>query len=222
MAEIEELLVKLKELDPETGTGEKQCTRCHESKPINEFDVQRRSRDGLQCWCKTCRRDYRKAYREHNIEHVRKIERESNYRAGRGKPMMTNPDCGVYLGIYIAERVLAGVFGHINRMPNNNQGYDFICGKGYKVDVKSATLSKYGPNSWSFTIRKNTTADYFLILAFDNRRDLNPEHIWMIPGVNLSMKEKAMISRSTLDKWAQWERPIERVIACCDRLKGET
>ncbi len=34
--------------------GHKRCARCGESKPASEFFINRRTRDGLQSWCKTC------------------------------------------------------------------------------------------------------------------------------------------------------------------------
>lgn len=30
------------------------CTKCHEPKPESDFSADRRRRDGLRCWCRTC------------------------------------------------------------------------------------------------------------------------------------------------------------------------
>ena len=96
--------------------------------------------------------------------------------------MENNKSCSQYLGIHIAERILSHIFHNVEQMPYNNPGYDLICGNGYKIDVKSVCHVKDIPNKWNFPIRRNKIPDYFLCLAFDNREDLNPKHIWLIPG----------------------------------------
>ena len=103
-----------------------------------------------------------------------------NHKNGICLPMSENKSCSNYLGIVVSERYLSKVWDNVTRMSNNNKGYDFICGKGFKVDVKSGCLCKN--NGWSFHIRRNKIADYFLLLGFDNREDLNPLHIWLIKG----------------------------------------
>ncbi|SIG06434.1 Uncharacterised protein [Mycobacteroides abscessus subsp. abscessus] len=40
---------------------EKTCTRCHLTKAGGEFGKHTRSSDGLQCWCKACKRDHYEA-----------------------------------------------------------------------------------------------------------------------------------------------------------------
>ena len=129
----------------------------------------------------------------------------------------TNPKCSVYLGVYVAERILADVFNNVERMPNGNTGFDFICGKGYKIDVKSACLGEKS-NHWQFQIRQNTIADYFLLLAFDNRNDLNPVHLWLIPGHVLNHQKGTSIAVSTLDRWSEYELTdkLDKVIKCCN------
>jgi hypothetical protein len=59
---------------------EKQCGRCGETKPIEEFH--RRSRgDGRQPWCKTCRRAYDSAYstRTSSRRRARRAERKREF-----------------------------------------------------------------------------------------------------------------------------------------------
>jgi len=107
-------------------------------------------------------------------------------------------------------------------MPTGNPGYDFLCSKGYKIDVKSATKSK-SRNGWMFKISKNRIADYFLLLAFDNRENLNPQHLWLIPAVILNDKKNTTIAPSTLEKWSKYEldNKLNDVIACCTTLRGD-
>lgn len=95
-----------------------------------------------------------------------------------------NKNCSLYLGVHVAERVLSYIFKNVQKMPMKNQGYDFVCGKGFKIDVKSGVLQykKDGSVIWYFHTKKNIIADYFLFIAFDNRTDLNPCHIWLIEG----------------------------------------
>lgn len=39
----------------DVGTGEKQCARCREVKPVGSFDRQRSQAGGYNCYCKACR-----------------------------------------------------------------------------------------------------------------------------------------------------------------------
>lgn len=118
-------------------------------------------------------------------------------------------------------------------MPLNNPHYDFICGKGYKIDVKSACLSYpktniakgkyikvYNPY-WIFLIRKNPIADYFLLLAFSDRETLEPIHIWLIPASKINTKSGITITNTpkALRKWQPYEKPLDKVIHCCNRLR---
>ena len=129
-----------------------------------------------------------------------------------------NKLCSTYLGVYIAERILSYIYLNVERMSYSNHGYDFICGNGYKIDVKSACERK-NRHGWGFIIKKNTIADYFLCIAFDNRENLNPQHIWLIPGNILNDKISGNISESTLNRWQQYEQPLDKVISCCNIMK---
>ena len=108
-------------------------------------------------------------------------------------------------------------------MPYGHKGFDFFCNKGKKIDVKSACI--YIDNrgnrsdSWSFHIHRNSIADYFLCLAFDNREDLNPLHIWLIPGHIVNHLKGATIAESTLSKWDEYKLDINKVATCCNSMK---
>jgi len=144
---------------------------------------------------------------------------KKSFRNGGSK---SNKKCPLFLGVTVAENVLSKIFVNVIRMPNGNIGYDFICSKGYKIDVKSATKMKSG-NAWRFDIKKNRIPDYFLVLAFDNRENLTPEHLWLIPGEILNEKVGTSISPSTLEKWQEYEldSKLNDVIVCCTTLKGD-
>jgi 5-methylcytosine-specific restriction endonuclease McrA len=74
----------------------KTCTRCQEIKPVEAFSKWNRQ-DGYQNYCKVCNSEYRKEYktrpgkreeqqtrkqrwRQNNLEHARRLDRESKYR----------------------------------------------------------------------------------------------------------------------------------------------
>jgi hypothetical protein len=139
--------------------------------------------------------------------------------------MSENKKCSDYLGVYIAERALSKFFDNIKRMPVGNPGYDFVCGKGFKIDVKSSCLhhTSVSASNWGFDISRNTIADYFLCLAFDNRESLNPMHVWLIPGNVINMKRQVRIANSDrgLCSWLEYERPIDKVVACCSQMNPE-
>ena len=132
----------------------------------------------------------------------------------------SNKTCPIYLGIVVAERVLAEVFNNTKRMPYGNPDYDFICGQGYKIDVKSSCL-RNGGKYWAFSISRNTVADYFLCLAFDDRDSLTPMHLWIVPGRDINHLHVASISKRSIDKWKKYEltNKINQVIDCCNNMK---
>ena len=162
---------------------------------------------------------YYEDHREIILERDR-IKYENLSTSGGSK---TNKDCASYLGVYIAEQLLSNVFKTVQHMPNCNPGYDFICGKGFRVDVKSGCIykSKEQSEHWQFKIRHNKIADFFLCIAFDNRIDMNPLHLWLIPGNILSHLSATNISKSTIEKWSEYEQSLDKVLECCNTMKGD-
>lgn len=115
----------------------------------------------------------------------------------------------VILGVEIAENMLAKIFKTAKHMPNCNPGYDFICGSGKKIDVKASTIMNgYSTDKWHFNIYRNDVPDYFLLMAFDTRTDLNLEYVWLVPGHIVNTKTGVTISRNTVEKWKQYEKVI--------------
>lgn len=213
----------------------KLCPKCNELKDENDFSKHKTKKDGLQWKCKECMKEYNKEYRQLNqnktreyskkynkkyrqLNHKKILEKKKEYRhAHRIGSLSENKNCSCYLGIHIAEGLVAKYFKNPLRMPQRNPGYDFICSNGYKIDVKSSTLTI--PNRWIFTIKKNKIADYFLCLAFDNRSDLNLIHVWLFPGHVINNAEKISSIPSTTSKWLQYEKPIDDMKVCCETLK---
>lgn len=151
-----------------------------------------------------------------------------NHRTGLCRPMNEAIDSSQYLGVYVAERALSGLFDHVERMPFGNPKFDFICGKGFKIDCKSACTQyskRYdSPGQWHFNVNRNTIADYFLCLAFNNREALEPQHVWLIPGHAINDHVGFGISNTprSLAKWSKYERPLDRVLARCSEMRSET
>ena len=73
-----------------------------------------------------------------------------------------------------------------------------------------------------FAIRHNTEADYFLFLLFDDRENLTPMHVMLVPGVTVNHRAAVSIvnTHKGLAKWGQCERPLERVVCCCEQIRG--
>lgn len=157
--------------------------------------------------------------------------RERSHITGKTQPALENKKCAHYLGD-VAEKYLSKIFDNVTRMSYGNSGYDFICGKGFKIDVKSACIklcSHSNSNTFSFRIRHNKIADYFLLLAFDNRKSLNPKHIWLIKN-NEIIREKKFneydtfcITMSKTNDFKKYELndKLEILINYCNTLKNK-
>lgn len=148
--------------------------------------------------------------------------RDRRYRAGVYTPMSANKACALFLGVHVAERVLSHTFKDVKKMPMNNPGYDFICNRGKKIDVKSSCLRCGGVKSvrWSFGIKKNQIADYFLCLAFDNRESLNPKHIWLIPAGVVNHQYTVSIATTKIQKWNAYELDkVDDLVTCCETMR---
>lgn len=164
-------------------------------------------------------------YQDHKKDR-KKYHKEWYERIGREKaghlPMYKNKLCPSYLGVVIAERLVRHLFDDVETMSMHNPGFDFVCNRGKKIDVKSSsTRFRNGKfPRWIFEINHNNTADFFICVAFDNRTDLNPLHMWMIPGHILSKQGSARISLSTICKWNKWKMDINDAQICCTELKN--
>lgn len=131
-----------------------------------------------------------------------------------------NRYCPSFLGINVAEHVLSNVFKNVVRTPMGNKGFDFWCDNGFKIDVKSSCQLKNRHPAWAFNIHHNKIADYFLCIAFDNREDLNPLHLWLVPGNKANHRSKLSVSANTLSKLDKYKLDINKTITCCDAMKS--
>ena len=158
-----------------------------------------------------------KKWYKNNIDKVREFYIRTRKNKG-GLSMSENKECSSHYGVHINERLLKHYFNDVEVMPYGNPGYDFICNNGWKIDGKGSFTGDKG--CWVFGIKRNTTADYFFCVAYDNRQDLNILHIWLLPGDKFNHHVTARISKSTINKWAEYEQPIGKVIACCDSMRS--
>ena len=214
----------------------KRCSYCGETKPLSEFGIYKSGRrEGHpRSRCHECdkltARIWKSQHREHVEEYNRTWKKEHpkwdinrRHQLGKCRPQSEAKDCPNYLGICVAERVLSRYFDKVTKMPTNNPGYDMVCGKGFKIDVKSACERKAKTsNGWQFSIARNKIADYFLCLAFDNRSSLNPVHVWLIPSSICNSFSGLWITDSDkgLKKYEKYERPLDKVISCCNNIKN--
>ncbi len=93
-------------------------------------------------------------------------------------PIRENRKNTRFIGVYIAESSVNKLFEGSQRMRLRNPGYDIICNKGYKIDVKASTLS--ATNTFGFHIHENRIADYLILIGYNNIIELKPLHIWII------------------------------------------
>ena len=168
--------------------------------------------------CKSCNDKSVTQWRKANPEKARVIQIRHDRKRGE-RPMGENKECAAYLGVYVAEGILSQAFKNVQRMPYGNPGYDFKCSNGFLIDVKSACKGKT-QNGWRFRIDHNVVADYFLCLAFDNRENLNPLHVWLIPGAKLNHLKGTSIAPSTIHKWDAYRLDITKVMMCCDAMRS--
>jgi len=136
-----------------------------------------------------------------NSSHFLKEWRHDN---GIQVSLEENKNCAHYLGTHIAERqygriILPEIFGEIiEEMPYGNPKYDFIVINDVKIDIKSCCIREnHGWYGWEPHVRFNDIADYFVILAFDNRTDLNLLHVWSI-GRNEIIREEKFYNRDSI------------------------
>lgn len=197
-------------------TENKTCRVCGVELTDGNWSTSRRKkRDYI---CKECHHAANQAWRKANPEKYRAQSTKHNRNKGM-RPFNENKECTQYLGIHVAERVLSHVFKDVQVMPMHNPGYDVICNQGKMIDIKSSCQRKNG--SWAFHIERNTTADFFLCLAFDNREDLNPLHVWLISGNNLNHLTTAAISEDAIHKWDEHRLDISKIYECCDAMRAE-
>ena len=198
------------------------CTKCGENKDISQFYFYKTlTRKGKPFpYCIDCGKLRTKNWTLKNPGHSAK----RSHISGMSLPMNKNRTCPKYLGEVVAEGLLSAIFEHVEKAPMNNPGWDFICGKKKRIDCKSSCLRQDSRTIlWGFEINKNDKCDYFLCIAFDDRENLNPLHVWLIPGdvINHLVCLSITDSSKSLYKWKKYEKSLDKVLTCCAILKGD-
>lgn len=105
-------------------------------------------------------------------------------------------------GVHIAENIFKGMYP--KAIPAKwKDKYDFIL-NGARIDVKGSSISRK-THDWRFSIRRNTGCNIFALMAFDNAKDRNLVHLWMIPTALISHLTGVSISEATASKWSEYE-----------------
>ena len=167
--------------------------------------------------CKTCHTERVRQWQIKNPEKAKAIWTRVSRKHGH-HPFDEDRECSMFLGVHVAEQVLSHVFKDVEKMPMHNPGFDLICNHNKLIDVKSACKRK-DRNEWQFNIRHNPIADYFLMLAFDNREDLNPMYVWLVPSEKVNHLMTTSISQSTIHKWDAYRLDISKISQCCDAMR---
>lgn len=131
--------------------------------------------------------------------------------------MTKNKKCPKFLRISIGGRLCKHYFRDVEIMPRSERGYDIVCNKGKKIDVKMscATLKKNSKNqSFNFKIEKNKTADHFILIALDNGNDINILNLWIVPAHEINNKSNITTSIKTMHKWDKWKRDNVELKIC--------
>lgn len=190
------------------------CRVCN-----TKLDSTNRGTSSYQNMCKQCKAKEKRRWRAANPMKNKAAGARARLKAGH-RPYNKNRSCSSFLGVHVAERVLSKVFKEVKQMPMNNQGYDIVCNRNKKIDIKSACLSPDKKTMrWGFHIERNTIADYFLCIAFNDRDDLTPQHVWLIPGHKVNHLVGVQIRNATLKKWEAYEIDVTKTLRCCDTLK---
>jgi len=113
------------------------------------------------------------------VDRYRDHQREYRWNKGICEPSEFNKGCPSHFGEF-TENLMIQTFEDAIKMPYGNPGYDWICKRGDKIDNKGRCLDYVeGYPGWSYPIRYNNIADWFILSAWDDRDSLNPLHVWI-------------------------------------------
>lgn len=192
------------------------CWTCGNELPIIEFKNTHKNKGYLR-HCRKCRYKAQANWKRRHPNN----QRDWCHRTGFCRPVYEAKETPQYFGVCIAETLVLKYFSEVKRMPYANPGYDFICKSGYKIDVKSSCLLSC--NAWHFGTKRNKIADYFILLAFYNRTDINLMHFWIVPGSFGADKQAIVVRNSTrsLKRLLSYEKPLDKIEMVCSIIKKE-
>lgn len=186
---------------------------------------------------------------------------------GKRIPMSENEDCSLYFGVVkgeeVVKRYFETVFEYVEKLNPTHRWFDFLCrnptqefismyghlgiekNKEYKIQTKVSSLDCY--NCLCFSIKYNQNVDFFILIGFDNRDNLNTVNMWLIgkeemirarelkngrgyiittkslwnrSSLNIYMNTKSKMSYVYFDKYALTDQ-IDRFCKICKEFKEE-
>lgn len=193
------------------------CVVCGENKIHQAFGM------CAKCYGKKYRSEHKERVIEIRVAYSAKykdliLKRSEDSRREKGElSYIDNKNCSVHLGVFVGEKIFSTLYPNAVHMPAGNPGYDFVCRNGAKIDIKTSTL--HTGDRWGFNIDKNILADFFVCIAFDNRIDLNPLHIWMFPSNDVCAFSTITACANTLSKWDKYKMDINKVVKCYNNIR---
>lgn len=151
---------------------------------------------------------------------------ENDWEKGKRLPMSIKEDCSVNFGVYKGEELfkiyLSTIFERVVHMKYGNKCFDFKCrnpkqefidnyhitiekNKEYRIQSKVSSLTD---DCFAFTIDNNENTDFFILVGFDNRYNLNVVSIWLI-GIDEMIRAGTRNNGYTIKKI--WDRRVLRI-----------
>lgn len=132
--------------------------------------------------------------------------------------------CTLFQGL-LAEHLMKILYPGCERMPSQTHGYDYRL-DNIKIEVKSSAIHKNSCGTrWGFKTDHNDIADTLILVAFDDRIHLAPQHAWAINARSVNHLGAIYIQNSTrgLDRWRFAEITGEKfndLCIECDRMRS--
>lgn len=168
----------------------KKCSRCKSFRVLTDFSKRKKSRDGLNSWCKLCFSEHRKASRIVNRKHVIKRER-AYYSKNRQRVLKTNKK---YMNKMIREEKV---------MPSKK-----IC---RVCKVNKSSLSFYKTNYTKSGLYTECKECRFGIESAYRKNNMDRVRVW---SRNRIYKEKGAVGTFSYNDWLFLLKKYESCLSC--------
>jgi hypothetical protein len=145
----------------------------------NPSDIEREQHEKTRknAGCKTRKEYETKCAQNLGFKDRAEERRERRHESGEGLAI-DDKDSPTFFGKF-TENLMIQTFENVITVRHNNPGFDWICKNGDKIENKSACL-KDGNSRWTFNVKYNKIADWFIFSAWDNRDSLTPLYVWIL------------------------------------------